>query len=75
MRSEGAMIHVRYQDKSYDYVDEGMLDYLIASGNIKEFYRPSDDEWVDVNECLVRGEGLSYIGPERRRVKSCAKIS
>jgi hypothetical protein len=75
MRSEGAMIHVRYQDDSYDYVDEGMLDYLVASDSIKAFYRPSDDEWVDVNECLIRGDGLPYIGPERRRTKNYLKIS
>jgi hypothetical protein len=75
MRSEGAMIHVRYQDDSYDYVDEGMLDYLIVSDSIKAFYRPSDQEWVDVNECLIRGDGLPYIGPERRRTKNYLKIS
>ena len=70
------MIHVRYQDDSYDYVDEGMLDYLIASDSIKAFYRPSDEEWVDVvSECLIRGEGLSYIGPERRRTKNLLKVS
>ena len=70
------MIHVRYQDDSYDYVDEGMLDYLVASDSIKAFYRPSDEEWVDVvSECLIRGEGLSYIGPERRRSKNSLKIS
>ena len=69
------MIHVRYQDDSYDYVDEGMLDYLIASDSIKAFYRPSDAEWVDVSESLVRGEGLPYIGPERRRSKNYLKTS
>jgi hypothetical protein len=70
-----AMIHVKYQDNSYDYVDDVMLDYLIASDSIKEFYRASDAEWVDVNEAPIRGEGLSYIGPERRRSPACLKIS
>jgi hypothetical protein len=69
------MIHVKYQDNSYDYVDDAMLDYLIASDSIKEFYRPSDAEWVDINEEPVRGEGLSYIGPERRRPPNFLKIS
>ena len=69
------MIHVKYQDDSYDYVDDMMLDYLIASDSIKEFYRPSEAEWVDVNEEPIRGEGLSYIGPERRRPPDFAKIS
>jgi hypothetical protein len=69
------MIHVKYQDNSYDYVDDAMLDYLIASDSIKEFYRSSDAEWVDINEAPVRGEGLSYIGPERRRAPACLKIS
>ncbi|MGD0237755.1 MAG: GSU3473 family protein [Syntrophorhabdales bacterium] len=52
------MIHVRYQDNSYDYVDDTILDYLIASNSIKEFYRPSDAEWVDINEAPIRGAGL-----------------
>jgi hypothetical protein len=69
------MIHVRYQDNSYDYVDDVMLDYLIASNSIKEFYRPSDAEWVDINEAPIRGEGLSYIGPERRRSLNYLKMS
>ncbi len=69
------MIHVRYQDDSFDYVDESMLDYLIASSSIKEFYRSSDQEWVDVNESPIRGEGLSYIGPERRRSRKYLKTS
>jgi hypothetical protein len=69
------MIHVKYQDDSYDYVDDMMLDYLIASHSIKEFYRPSEAEWVDVNEEPIRGEGLSYIGPERRRAPDLLKIS
>ena len=69
------MIHVKYQDNSYDYVDDTMLDYLIASNSIKEFYRPSDAEWVDVNEEPVRGEGLPYIGPERRRSQHYLKTS
>jgi hypothetical protein len=69
------MIHVRYQDNSYDYVDDAMLDFLIASSSIKEFYRPSDAEWVDINESPIRGEGLPYIGPERRRLQNYLKIS
>jgi hypothetical protein len=71
----GTMIHVKYQDNSYDYVDDMMLDYLIASDSIKEFYRPSDEEWVDVNEAPIRGAGLPYIGPERRRSPSLLKTS
>ena len=69
------MIHVKYQDNSYDYVDDTILDYLIASNSIKEFYRPSDAEWVDIQEAPIRGEGLSYIGPERRRSAHYLKIS
>ena len=69
------MIHVKYQDNSYDYVDDTMLDYLIASNSIKEFYRPSDAEWVNVNEAPIRGAGLPYIGPERRRPPNFLKIS
>ena len=71
----GPMIHVKYQDNSYDYVDDTILDFLIASNSIKEFYRPSDAEWVDINESPLRGEGLPYIGPERRRLPDHLKIS
>ena len=73
--AEGTMVHVKYQDNSYDYVDECLLDYLIASDSIREFYRPSDSEWVDVNESPTRGAGLPYIGPERRRGRKYFKAS
>ena len=69
------MVHVKYRDNSYDYVDDTILDYLIASNSIKEFYRPSDAEWVDIHEAPLRGEGLSYIGPERRRSPSASRVS
>ncbi len=69
------MVHVKYRDNSYDYVDDTILDYLIASDSIKEFYRPSEAEWIDINECPVRGEGLPYIGPERRRSHRYLKTS
>ncbi len=69
------MIHVKYRDNTYHYVDDTILDYLIVSDSIKEFYRPSEEEWIDVNESPVRGEGLSYIGPERRRLSSHLKTS
>jgi hypothetical protein len=69
------MVHVKYRDNSYDYVDDTILDYLIASSSIKEFYRPSEEEWVDIHEAPIRGEGLSYIGPERRRSPSALKAS
>jgi hypothetical protein len=71
----GTMIHVKYRDNSYDYVDDTILDYLIASDSIKEFYRPSDAEWVDIEEEPIRGAGLSYIGPERRRSPNYLKTS
>ena len=69
------MIHVKYQDDTYDYVDDAILDFLIASESIKEFYRPSDAEWVDINESPTRGKGLPYIGPERRRSRNYLKVS
>jgi len=72
---EGQMVHVRYQDDSYDYVDEAILDYLIASNSIKAFFRPSDSEWVDVTSEPIRGEGLPYIGPERRKSRKHLKTS
>ena len=40
-----------------------MLDYLIASDSIKEFYRPQTQEWVDVNEVPDTGRGTLVHRP------------
>jgi hypothetical protein len=60
-------LRVQYQDSSYDYVDAATLNDLIASKQIKKFLRASQNEWIDIETGLLRGEGSLYLGPERRQ--------
>ena len=59
-------IEVKYQNNKCDIVPESMLDELISSKKIKEFYRCSEKRWVTVGSDRIRGVGGSYSGPERR---------
>jgi len=60
-------VHVQYQDLHYDYVGPWFLDRLIAQKSLKQFYRPSEERWVDVSHDPVRGIGGEYLGPNRRQ--------
>jgi hypothetical protein len=59
-------IEVKYQNNCYDIVPDLMLDELISSLKIKQFYRLSEERWVTVGFDRIRGTGGSYSGPERR---------
>ena len=59
-------IEVKYQNNCYDIVPDLMLDELISSLKIKQFYRFSEERWVTVGSDRIRGVGGSYSGPERR---------
>ena len=61
------VIHVQYQNYNYDFVDTQTLDRLLARKEIRGFYRPSEERWVDVSCDPVRGSGGKYSGPDRRR--------
>jgi hypothetical protein len=50
----------------FDYVSSNTLDKLIESNAISHFYRPSEERWVNVKLCPIRGKGWQYRGPERR---------
>ena len=59
-------IDVKYQNNNYDIVPDSMLNELISSLKIKQFYRFSEQRWVTVGSDRIRGIGGSYSGPERR---------
>jgi hypothetical protein len=59
-------IEIKYQNNSYDIVPDFMLNELITSLKVKQFYRFSEERWVTVGSDRIRGTGGSYSGPERR---------
>ena len=60
------LIQVRYRNHREGTVDDLTLNELIASGRIKQFYRPSEDRWVDVDYDSIRMKENGYRGLERR---------
>jgi hypothetical protein len=60
------LLRVQYQDKRYDYVNPSTLEELITSKQIQKFYRPSEKDWIDIEQGPLRGAGSHYAGPERR---------
>jgi len=61
------ILHVQYQDLNYDYVGPHVLDSLITEKNLQQFYRPSEERWVNIFRDPVRGIGGNYSGPDRRQ--------
>lgn len=62
------ILHIQYKNDKYDYVDSRMLDNLIKENEIKQFYRPGEKKWVDIDAGPVRvSSGSAYAGMERRR--------
>jgi hypothetical protein len=61
------MIYVQYQDHSYDVVDGPTLDRLLLGKAVRQFYRRSEERWVNVYYDPIRGLGGTYSGPERRQ--------
>ena len=60
-------LHVQYQDLQYDYVGPWILDRLIANKRLRQFYRKSEERWIDVHHDPIRGIGGKYLGPDRRK--------
>ena len=60
------MIQVRYPNRQQGPVDDVTLDELIAAKKILEFFRPSEDRWVDLGKASPRRGRQHYRGPERR---------
>ena len=57
---------IKYNNNQEDIVPAPLLDRLIASGSIKQFYRPSEQKWVILGMDKTRGMGGTYEGIERR---------
>jgi hypothetical protein len=60
-------ITIKYKNNTEDIVPPFMLDGLISSEKIKQFYRPSEEKWVTLGVDQVRKSKGTHTGPERRR--------
>ena len=60
-------IEVQYQNGTHAFVDDYLLDSLIRSGRITNFYRPSERQWVHIGVDPVRKEAGPRPERERRR--------
>ena len=67
------LVQVRYRNNREGLVDDVTLNELILSGKIKQFYRPSESRWVNVDHDSVRVRSNGYKGPERREANKTAK--
>jgi hypothetical protein len=61
-------IQVQFRNGKYDYVDSWKLNELIDLGQVKQFYRPSENRWIDVELDPMRGKVKSYRSRENRWV-------
>jgi tetratricopeptide (TPR) repeat protein len=60
------LIKVRYWNDREGRVDDVTLNELIITNRVKQFYRPSENRWANIEvDPVRRGEG-NYRGPERR---------
>ncbi len=60
-------IEVEYQDGKHAFIDDYLLDGLIKSMQIKQFFRPSEKRWIIIGIDPVRSKKGNYCGKERRR--------
>jgi hypothetical protein len=61
------LIRVQYLNDSYGDIDASTLDRLLLGKTLRQFYRPSEERWVDVYRDPIRGLGGNYSGPDRRQ--------
>jgi hypothetical protein len=61
------LIRVQYLNDSYADIDARTLDKLLLGKTLKQFYRPSEERWVDVYRDPIRGLGGDYSGQDRRQ--------
>lgn len=61
------LLHVQYQNDSYGFVDGPTLDRLLLGKTLKQFYRPSEERWINVYHDSIRGIGGNYSGSDRRQ--------
>ena len=63
------VLRIRYPNLDFDYISAHMLDNLINSKKIIQFYRPSEERWADIERdpTSIRRTGRHrYDGVERR---------
>jgi hypothetical protein len=68
-----SLIQVKYRDNHEGLVDEVALNKLVLSNQIKQFYRPSESRWVDVDNDPIRVKSAGYNGEERRETNKPEK--
>jgi hypothetical protein len=61
------MLRVQYQNNRYDYVNTRTFDKLLLRKRIIQFYRPSEERWVNVDRDPIRGFNRNYSGFDRRQ--------
>jgi len=61
------LLHVQYMNGNDGYVDAHTLDRLLLGKTLKQFYRPSEERWVNVYRDPIRGLGGDYLGYDRRQ--------
>ena len=49
------------------YVDAPTLDRLLLGKTLRQFYRRSEERWVNVYHDPIRGISGDYSGPDRRQ--------
>jgi hypothetical protein len=63
------LLRVRYPNVTFDYVSTQMIDEFIAEKRIIKFYRPSGQQWIDIErDTIRRAKNRKYKGIERRGV-------
>jgi len=60
-------IEVKYQNDTHAFVDDYLLEELIKSKQIKQFFRPSEKRWITIGIDRIRIGKTPYWGKERRR--------
>jgi hypothetical protein len=61
-------VEVRYQNDTHAFIDDYLLEDLIRSKQIKQFFRPSEKRWITIGIDPVRMGKSFYLGKERRRM-------
>lgn len=61
------MVRVQYENYRYDYVDAQTLNKLLTHNKIIQFYRPSEERWINIDHDPIRRGARNYSGFDRRR--------
>jgi tetratricopeptide (TPR) repeat protein len=68
------LVQVRYWNDREGVVDDVTLNELITLNRIKQFYRPSENRWVNIKADPVRSGQGDYEGLERRSSLNKGKV-